>query len=166
MIFIFPFTSIRTTTTTIGTMTAATCSSVVIRAWAAAVAVAVATSCQLDVVIRCHCHRHSVAVDWAAAHWEAAAAALAALSRCLAVAHLHAREMEWVASGKTFYPINSTTPKDTHINRLRFFSFHYSNYEDFSRDSFDDRRPTRDSFDLDRRPGMRGPSPLRYAPYW
>lgn len=45
-------------------------------------------------------------------------------------------------------------------------SFIFSNYEDFSRDSFDDRRPSRDAFDLDRRPGMRGPSPtLRYAPY-
>lgn len=42
----------------------------------------------------------------------------------------------------------------------------YSTYEDFSRDSFDDRRISRDSFD-DRRPGMRGPSPThRYAPYW
>lgn len=41
----------------------------------------------------------------------------------------------------------------------------YSTYEDFSRDSFDDRRISRDSFD-DRRPGMRGPSPThRYAPY-
>lgn len=41
-----------------------------------------------------------------------------------------------------------------------------SNYEDFSRDSFDDRRPGRETFD-DRRQGMRGPSPtsLRYAPY-
>ncbi|KAG4066504.1 hypothetical protein HA402_007140 [Bradysia odoriphaga] len=41
----------------------------------------------------------------------------------------------------------------------------FSTYEDFSRDSFDDRRMSRDSFD-DRRPGMRGPSPThRYAPY-
>ena len=43
-----------------------------------------------------------------------------------------------------------------------------SNYEDFSRDTFDDRRPIRDSFDMNRRSGgMRGPSPssLRYAPY-
>lgn len=44
----------------------------------------------------------------------------------------------------------------------------FSNYEDFSRDTFDDRRPIRDSFDMNRRSGgMRGPSPssLRYAPY-
>lgn len=44
----------------------------------------------------------------------------------------------------------------------------HSAYEDFSRDSFDDRRAmpsSRDSYD-DRRPGMRGPSPThRYAPY-
>lgn len=45
------------------------------------------------------------------------------------------------------------------------YDFFYSNYEDFSRDSFDDRRSGRDGFD-DRRPGMRGPSPThRYAPY-
>lgn len=50
-----------------------------------------------------------------------------------------------------------------------FFSLsttNYSNYEDFSRDSFDDRRPPRESFEMDRRSGIRGPSPtLRYAPY-
>lgn len=53
-------------------------------------------------------------------------------------------------------------------------SFLCSNYEDFSCDSFDDRRGGRDAFDDrrgrdafdDRRPGMRGPSPThRYAPY-
>lgn len=63
---------------------------------------------------------------------------------------------------------NTTVSFNFHKTKIifsPFFHFNYSNYEDFSRDSFDDRRPPRDSFDsFDRRP--RGQSPTyRYAPY-
>lgn len=90
--------------------------------------------------------------------------------QCSAEEHRHDRAMDLDGSGLlilVIYSAQSEKKKQTNYDKFSLYLCLCSNYEDFSRDSFDDRRPPRDSFDLDRRPGMRGQSPtyLRYAPY-